>query len=345
MNLKISAKHYRLQLKHPFTISRYTVTIQDTVIVSISNGEYTGYGEATANPFYGMTVEKLMTSINSVKSRVEDNSGLHPEDLWYLLKPELEANYFALCAIDCAYWDLYAKYNKRTLRSFWVDKNILLPKTNYTIGIDSILNMKSKIKETPWPIYKIKLGTSEDVKIIKALREITDSVFRIDANAAWNVQETIDKSVQLKQLGVEFIEQPLKVEDVAGMKVLKEHDTLPLIADESCQKLEDVDACAEVFDGINIKLMKCGGLTPALKMIKKARALNLKVMAGCMTESTIGISNLVQLAPLLDFIDADGAMLLKSDIAEGVQFELGEIIFPDENGSGSRLFNSDEIQD
>jgi L-alanine-DL-glutamate epimerase-like enolase superfamily enzyme len=172
---------------------------------------------------------------------------------------------------------------------------------------------------------------------VKALRHNTNSVFRIDANCAWTLKETLEKAEVLKILNVEFIEQPLKADDWVGMRILKEKSALPIIADESCQRLEDVETCAEAFNGINIKLMKCGGITPALKMIKKARAYNLKVMAGCMTESSIGISNLVQLAPLLDFIDADGAMLLKEDLAKGVHFIDGNIVFSKSLGSGAKF--------
>jgi L-alanine-DL-glutamate epimerase-like enolase superfamily enzyme len=197
--------------------------------------------------------------------------------------------------------------------------------------------MKQKILETPWPIYKIKLGTDKDVEIVSALRKVTDAIFRIDANCAWTVEETLLNAMQLKDLGVEFIEQPLHADDWEGMKQLKVECALPIIADESCQRFEDVEKCAEGFHGINIKLMKCGGLTPALKMIKKAREHNLKVMAGCMAESTVGISNLVQIAPLLDYIDADGAMLLKNDTANGITLDYGKIVFPNENGSGISL--------
>jgi len=337
MSLTITAKNYKLPLKHPFTISRYTVTVQDTVIVSISNGAFTGYGEATANPYYGMKVERLIHAIEGVVDVVQDNQAIHPEALWYKLEFLLKDNYFALNAIDCAYWDFYAKSKQRTLRSYWSSGLEQLPKTNYTIGIDQVFKMKAKIIEKPWPIYKIKLGTPDDVKIIRELRHTTDSVFRIDANCSWSVKGAIEKAVQLKALHVEFLEQPLKADDFEGMKTLKKQSVLPVIADESCQKLEDVENCAEAFHGINIKLMKCGGITPALKMIKKARTLGLKVMVGCMTESTIGISNLVQLAPLLDYIDADGAMLLESDIASGVQFQNGNIIFSQGFGSGAKL--------
>jgi L-alanine-DL-glutamate epimerase-like enolase superfamily enzyme len=339
MKLTLTFKAYQLSLKHSFTTSRYTVNVQNTVVVCISNSDVTGYGEATANPYYGSTVEKLSTSINRVASIIETVSNCHPTDLWPQLEAKLKDDYFALCAIDCAYWDFYAKLHKRTLRSFWTHGEVHLPITNYTIGIDSIEAMTSKIKEKPWPIYKIKLGTKEDVKIIEELRKVTGSIFRIDANCAWSVEETFQNAKQLKNLNVEFIEQPLKADDWDGMRILKRICVLPIFADESCQRLEDVEKCAQCFDGINLKLMKCGGLTPALEMIKRARKLNIMVMAGCMTESTIGISSLSQLASQLDYIDADGAMLLQNDIASGTTFENGSIIYSDQYGAGSKFLS------
>ena len=337
MKLFLATELFQLPLKHPFTTSRYTVTVQKTVIVSITNGEFTGYGEATVNPYYNSTVKKLQTSIRSVKSVIESANGIAPEMLWQQLEPKLKDDYFALCAIDCAYWDFYAKLHKKTTRSFWSDDKMYMPQSNFTIGIDTIEKMKQKILDTPWPIYKIKLGTEHDVEIISELRQITNAIFRIDANCAWTVQETLDNAAELKELGVEFIEQPLNANDWEGMKILKQKSVLPLIADESCQRFEDVEPCAEMFHGINIKLMKCGGITSALKMIALARVKNVKVMAGCMTESSIGISNLCQIAPLLDYIDADGAILLKEDTAEGVKLVDGNIIFSHENGSGTIL--------
>lgn len=338
MKLSITVQNFELPLKNPFTISRYTVTVQRTVVVSISDGVFTGYGEATVNPYYNSTVESLKASIERVKTILETiPENIHPTKLWEQLEPKLQDNYFALCAIDCAYWDLYAKQQQKTLRSFWSENDVKLPKTNYTIGIDAIEVMQSKIQETPWPIYKIKLGTKNDVEIIQKLREVTDSVFRVDANCAWTTEETLKNAVILKELNVEFIEQPLQADNWKGMGILKKESVLPIIADESCQTLADVSKCAETFHGINIKLMKCGGITPALQMIQIAKATQLKIMAGCMTESTIGISNLTHLAPLLDYIDADGALLLQNDIATGVSFDNGKIIYTDKNGSGAFL--------
>src|SRR5690606_35658985 len=287
MTLSISSKHYNLTLKHPFTISRYTVETQSTVIVSISNGEFTGYGEATVNPYYQSTVEKIQHSIKKLSSIIQESDSKHPKQLWQELEPHLKDDYFTLCALDCAYWDLYAKIRNNTLRSFWSSGIKHVPLTNYTIGIDSIENMKAKILEKPWPIYKIKLGTDHDVEIVQALREITDAVFRIDANGGWTAEKAIINIEALCDLNVEFIEQPLKADDWKGMELLRHKSLLPIIADESCQRLEDVDRCAEYFHGINIKLMKCGGFTPALEMIEKAKKQYLMIMAGCMTESSV----------------------------------------------------------
>jgi L-alanine-DL-glutamate epimerase-like enolase superfamily enzyme len=198
--------------------------------------------------------------------------------------------------------------------------------------------MVSKMKEQPWPIYKIKLGTDEDVAIINELRKHTDATFRIDANGAWSARETIENSAILKKLGVEFIEQPLPAGDWQGMEKVSHYSELPVIADESCVVEGDVARCALHFNGINIKLSKCGGITPARRMIDHARDLGLKVMVGCMTESTVGISAIAQLLPALDYVDMDGAMLLARDIADGVVLgNNGKLRFPDVGGSGIKL--------
>ena len=212
-----------------------------------------------------------------------------------------------------------------------------MPISNYTIGIASIDKMVEKMEEQPWPIYKIKLGTDQDLKIIEALRAHTDAAFRVDANCAWTPEQTIEYAPELEQLGVEFIEQPLPAENWEGMKKVFAQSTLPVMADESCRIESDVERCHEHFHGINIKLMKCGGLTPALRMIEKGRSLGLQLMVGCMTESSVGISAIGHLLPLLDYVDMDGAMLLANDPATGVRLKDGLAIFPKRNGTGVQL--------
>jgi L-alanine-DL-glutamate epimerase-like enolase superfamily enzyme len=199
--------------------------------------------------------------------------------------------------------------------------------------------MVQKLAEVPeWPIYKIKLGTDRDLEIVRELRRHTDKPFRVDANCGWSVKQAIEFSGPLADLGVEFIEQPLAAED-PGMAEVRRHSALPVFADESCGVEADVDACAGRFHGINIKLVKCGGLAPARRMIARARELGLDVMCGCMTESTVGISALAQIVPQLDFVDMDGAALLASDIASGVVVEGGLRRYPDRPGTGVELLD------
>ncbi len=198
--------------------------------------------------------------------------------------------------------------------------------------------MVAKLNEVPdWPVYKIKLGTADDIQIIRELRGHTDAVFRVDANCGWSVTETIENSIELKELGVEFIEQPLLANDFDGSRRVYQDSALPIIADESCISESDVERCSGCFHGVNIKLVKCGGITPARRMIQQARQLGLKAMVGCMTESTVGISAIAQLLPLLDYVDMDGAALLAHDIARGVVVDRGLCTFADENGNGVSL--------
>lgn len=337
MKINLSFQFYDLPLAHPFTISRYTVHIQKTVVVCISDGMHSGYGEATVNPYYHSTTERLTTSLLKVKQVFDGGLELHPSDIWQQLSTVISEDYFALCAVDIAYWDYYSRKHSQTLRSFWSKEGDVTPLTSYTIGIDSLEMMQQKIIEKPWPIYKIKLGTLDDIFIVESLRKITDAIFRIDANCAWSAEQTIDNAKILKELNVEFIEQPLKAEDVDGMKRVRKHSVLPIIADESCQRECDVATCSEIFHGINIKLMKCGGITPALRMISQAKEQGLLLMAGCMTESTVGISGLCQIAPLLTYLDADGALLLKEDIATGVAFDFGQIVYSKDFGTGVKM--------
>jgi L-alanine-DL-glutamate epimerase-like enolase superfamily enzyme len=223
---------------------------------------------------------------------------------------------------------------RKQLYQLWnldISKN---PLTDLTIGIDTIENMVAKIKETPWPVYKIKLGTDKDIEIMEALRKHTDSVFRIDANAAWKADEALEKIKVFAALGVEFIEQPLAKDDWEGMKFLFENSPLPLIADESCVSEHDVIKCKGYFHGINIKLTKCSGITPALRMIPQARQLEMKVMVGSMNESSIGTGAIAQLLPLVDYVDMDGPLLLEEDVAKSVTFDYGKIIYGEGYGLG-----------
>jgi len=281
----------------------------------------------------------MAKEIGLCKNQIEAHDFKTPE-LFFELLNSLSLSNFSKCALDLAAWDLFGKINNTPLYKIWNTNLSNLATTNYTIGIDSVEKMVAKMVEKPWPIYKVKLGTSQDIDIIKALRAKTNAVFRIDANCAWETDETISNARKLKELGVEFIEQPLAADRWEDMKKVFDTSCLPLIADESCQVPEDVAKCVGHFHGINIKLTKCGGISPALGMIKEAKALGLKVMIGCMTESSVGISAIGQLLPQLDYVDMDGALLLKKDIAKGIVIhEDASLSYPNLGGSGIELLD------
>lgn len=332
MNLKY--KKSDLPFKHPFTISKGTKTHQPALLVELEFFGIKGYGEAPAIAYYNIPVEKMIADIESKKERIVNFSFTEPERYWHYLHHLIPDNPFLICALDMAAWDIYGKMKRKQLRDLWnldISKN---PLTDVTIGIDTIEIMVAKMNETPWPIYKIKLGTEEDIHIIEELRKHTNAVFRIDANAAWKAEEALEKIKIFKDLNVEFIEQPLAKDDWEGMKFLYENSPLPLIADESCVSEHDVLKCKGHFNGINIKLTKCSGITPALRMIKQARELGMKVMVGCMNESSIGTAAIAQLLPLLDYVDMDGPLLLSEDVAKGITFNYGKIIYAEGFGLG-----------
>ena len=335
--MELILREYNLKLKHTFTISRESIDFQPSLIVELNSDGFSGFGEATSNPYYKITVPIMIQDLEKIRSIIENTTKETPEEFWAKIYPYLKDNMFALCALDMAYTDLYARKKGKKLYQLWNYSIAKNPLTDYTIGIASIEKMVSKMKELPWPIYKIKLGTKEDIAIVKELRKHTDAIFRIDANCGWNVEETINNAVELKKLGVEFLEQPLKADHWEGHKEVFKHSVLPIIADESCIIEEDVAKCQHHFHGVNVKLVKCGGLTPGRRMIQEAKKLGLKTMVGCMTESTVGISAIAHLLPQLDYVDMDGALLLAEDIASGVTIDFGKINYSDLNGTGVTL--------
>ncbi|MDY7395650.1 dipeptide epimerase [Aureibaculum sp. 2210JD6-5] len=335
--MQLILRPYELKLEHTFRISREARDIQESLVVELKDGEFSGYGEATANPYYGATIDKMSSDLTTLEPLIKANKELEPARFWQIMYPKLKDNMFALCALDLAFNDLYARKKGMKLYEYWgldINNN---PITDYTIGIDTIEKMVSKLKEKPWPLYKIKLGTKEDITIIKELRKHTDAVFRVDANCGWGVDETLKNAVELQRLNVEFIEQPLRADDWNGHKEVFLRSVLPIIADESCMVEADVMKCHNHFHGVNVKLTKCGGLTPAKRMLEKARRMDMKTMVGCMTESSVGISAIAHLLPLLDYVDMDGALLISNDTAEGVIIENGIIKYSSLNGTGVKL--------
>ena len=353
--MKLTLHPFNLRIKERFTIAHTSRDSQEALVVELQDGNsVSGLGETTANPYYHVDLPGMQQQLDDLREIIEqyrisntqvaEGAEGSPEHFWQLMHPHLTNSPFTLCALDMATHDLYGKKVGQPLYKLWGLNPAKAPVSNYTIGIDTIETMARKLDAVRWPIYKIKLGTQEDLAIIRELRKHTDAVFRVDANCAWEVDETIKNARELKKLGVEFIEQPLAADNLDGMKEVMRHSILPLIADESCIAESDVARCEGHFHGINIKLTKCGGITPARRMIAEARRRNLKVMVGCMTESTVGISSIAHLAPLLDYVDMDGAMLLAEDVATGVTVTESGVEFPPVNGTGAQLLRDVSLQ-
>ena len=330
----IKYKEYNLLFNHPFTISKGTKTHQPTFIVELEYFGVKGYGEAPAISYYNIPIDKMIADLERKRPFIEKFAFSDPERYWHYLHHLFPLNSFLVCALDMAGWDLYAKLKGKQLRNLWGLDSSKSPLTDFTIGIDTIENMVAKMKEKPWPIYKIKVGVDKDVEMVAALRKHTDAIFRVDANAGWTLEQALEKIPLLKELGVEMVEQPLAKDNWEEMKILFNQSPLPLFADESCVSETDVEKCNGHFDGINIKLTKCSGITPARRMIEQARVLNMKVMIGCMNESSVGTAAIAQLAPLVDYIDMDGPLLLAEDIATGVRFDNGRIVYNEMPGLG-----------
>lgn len=336
--MKLSYRHTNLPFEYPFTISNgRTKTHQPALVVALELGPFMGFGEAPAIVYYNVTVEQMIADLEEKRVLVEKFALTEPERYWHYLHHLFPENPFLVCALDMAAWDLYGKMKNKPLYELWDTKWENTPVTDYTIGIDTIEKMVGKMKAKPWPVYKIKLGTGEDMQIVEALRKHTDAVLRIDANAGWTVTEAVEKIPQLAALGVELIEQPLAKDDWEGMKILFEQSSLPLFADESCVFEKDVEKCHNHFHGINIKLTKCSGITPAIRMIQQARKLNIQVMMGSMNESSIGSAAVANFLPQLDHVDMDGPLLLSADIADGIDFNFGKVNLSGRAGLGIRI--------
>lgn len=333
--MKVFYKEFNTPFQYPFTISGgRTKTSQPALVVCLQVGNYLGWGEAPAIAYYNVTVADMIRDLEAKKDVIERFALTDPERFWHFLHHLFPQNPFLVCALDIAGWDLFGKLEQKPVYKLWETEWSNTPMTDYTIGLDEIPNMIQKLKEHPWPIYKVKLGVPNDIEIVKALREHTDKPIRIDANAGWTLDEALEKIPQLAVLGVELIEQPLAKDNWEGMKVLFEKSSLPLMADESCVSEKDVIKCHQHFHGINIKLTKCSGMTPARRMITEARSLGLKVMMGSMNETKIGSAAIANFLPQLDFVDMDGPLLLTEDEMDGLYIGNGKVTLSGRPGLG-----------
>lgn len=319
-----------LPLEHPFTIARGTTETTETVIVRVDDGDRVGIGAAAPSARYGetvATVEAVLPELLAVVESVGDPH--HLERIERRMAETVARNPAARCAVSIALHDLAAKRLDLPLYRYWGLDPARTPGTSYTIGIDDTEAMREKTAEARsrgYSTLKVKLGTDRDGEIVEAVRtEAPEATIRVDANEAWRPREAVARIESLADYGIEFVEQPVPADDPEGLEFVRECAPVPIAADESCVTLGDVPRIAGRADIANIKLMKCGGLFEARRMIHAARAHGLEVMLGCMTESNASIAPACHLAPLVEYADLDGSLLLAEDPYEGVSMPDGRI--------------------
>lgn len=323
--LHIRFKFLNTPFRHPFTTAHGIKTHQPALLVAIQFNGLTGIGEAPAIHYYNVTTESMAEELQRKTPVLSRYAYTEPERFWHFCHHLFPNNPFLVCALDMAYWDLHSKMKGKRLYQLWDLDWSKRPPTDYTIGIDTPEVMLQKMREKPWPVYKIKVSEPAHLDVLRALRAETHATLRIDANAAWSLEQARELLPEMEKLNIELIEQPLHKDDLEGMKELKKLSSIPLVADESCVGEQDVKRCAEGFHGINIKLTKCSGITPALRMILEARTLGLKVMMGCMNETEIGTAAMANFLPLLDYADLDGPLLLDVPPLQQIRYDQGSI--------------------
>jgi L-alanine-DL-glutamate epimerase-like enolase superfamily enzyme len=339
--MKLEHEIVTLRTKNPFIIARGGSSEYRVVRVSLTAKDgATGWGEAAPSKFYGETADTVVDVLPMLGEVLADADGWSLEAIEHGLARAIRFNGSARAAVSTALHDLAAKRLGVPLYRMWGLDPAASPPSSFTVGIaPDEATLRARVQEaSQYPVLKIKLGTAWDDRIVRVVRELAPAkVLRVDANAAWTAKGALAIIPALKELGVEFVEQPLPAHDLEGLRFVRERSSLPIVADESCLVASDIPRLAGVVDGVNIKLAKCGGLREALRMVATARAHGMLVMCGCMVESSLGITAAAQLAPLLDCADLDGAALVANDPYVGATIAGGEIVLPEGAGLGVTL--------
>jgi len=328
---------YELHLKHVFTIAASSRSTTPVMLTEISCDQITGYGEASMPPYLG----ESQATVQAFLSKVDLSRFSSPflmEDILRYVDQIAPGNYAAKASVDIALHDLVGKLIGQPWFRLWGLDPLKTPNTSFTIGIDKPDIVKEKTKEaSPYKILKVKLGQGNDKEMIESVRAVTDKPLCVDVNQGWTGREEALEMVHwLKGRGVVFVEQPMPKTATTDIAWLTSQSPLPIIADEALQTVADLEKIQGVYNGINVKLMKCGGLRNAYTMINMAKALGMKVMIGCMTETSCAVSAAAQLSPLADWADLDGNLLIDNDVFEGLKIMDGKVILPEDPGIGIR---------
>ena len=327
---------YELQLRHTFTVASYSRTTTPDVQVEIEYEGVTGYGEASMPPYLGQSVATVSAFLEKVDLE-QFTDPFQLEDILAYVDSLSSGDSAAKAAVDIALHDLVGKLIGQPWYKLWGLDPRKAPSTTFTIGIDTPDVVREKTLEAAgkFNILKVKVGLDTDEEMIRTIREVTRVPLAVDANQGWKDRsKALDEIFWLKEQGVVMVEQPMAKERIDDNAWLTEHSPLPIFADESIQRLADVPSVKGVYSGINIKLMKCTGMREGWKMAQLARALGLKVMVGCMTETSCAVSAAAQLSPYVDFADLDGNLLIANDRFDGVKVVNGKLSLPDRPGIG-----------
>jgi L-alanine-DL-glutamate epimerase-like enolase superfamily enzyme len=333
--IKLFFEPYNLALKHVFTIAGSSRTSTPVMLTRIEYGGITGYGEASMPPYLGESQETASKFLSQVDLSKFPNPFLM-EDILDYVDQIAAGNRAAKAAVDIALHDLVGKLMGQPWHRLWGLNPLLTPNTTFTIGIDTPEVVIQKVKEAGgFKILKVKLGRENDREMVKTIRSVTNVPLAADVNQGWKEKEkALEMIFWLKEMGIVMIEQPLPKEMIDDMAWLTARSPIPIFGDESVQRLPDVYKAAGVYHGINIKLMKCTGMREAFVMAKTAKSLGMKVMIGCMTETSCAVSAAAQLSPLAEFADLDGNLLISNDLYTGMQVKDGKITLNDLPGIG-----------
>jgi len=327
---------YELQLQHTFTVASYSRTTTPDVQVEIEYDGYVGYGEASMPPYLGHTVESVCAFLQKVNLE-QFSDPFQLEDILTYVDGLSEGDAPAKAAIDIALHDLVGKLIGQPWWRLWGLDASKAPSTTFTIGIDTPEVVKEKTLECAdrFNILKVKVGLDSDEEMIRTIRSVTDLPLAVDANQGWkDRQKALDEIFWLQEQGVVMVEQPMSVDSLDDIAWITERSPLPIFADESIQRLRDIPSIKGAFTGINIKLMKCTGMREAWKMLNYARAEGMRVMIGCMTETSCACTAAAQLSPAVDFADLDGNLLISNDRFTGMTVRDGRMVLPDRPGLG-----------
>jgi L-alanine-DL-glutamate epimerase-like enolase superfamily enzyme len=336
MALRLTHEIIEIETKHPFGIARGTHSVYRRVWVRVIDTDgVEGWGEADPSPFYGETADTVVAALAMAAPVVAAADPFQLERTEVQCLAALRRNAAARSAVSAALHDLVGKRLGVALWKLWGLDPAAAPVSSFTIGLAEPALLRQKVREAAeYPLLKVKVGTPDDETVLRTIREETDKPIRVDANCGWTAKEALRRLPLLREMGVELIEQPVAAEDVEGLALVRRAAEFPVVADESCRTAADIPRLAGAVDGINIKLAKCGSLREALRMIAVARANHLKVMVGCMMETSLGITAAAHFTPLLDWVDLDGAALLKHDPFVGASIAGGRVQLPTGAGLG-----------